>query len=403
VRIGINAFYLGAVTTGSGQYINHLIRQLARLGDEGEYVLVKNIEYRMQNTSHSYSPFSILHPASCILHPVSTPFDSISENLAKLWFEQVSFPSACRRQGVEIAHVPYFASPFFPTTPTVVTVHDLIPMILPAYRGSILVRLYTRLVAAAARKADIVLTDSKASKWDIVRLLGIPAERVRVIYLAVDDVYQPVLDGHRLARSRPKYGLPESYLLYLGGFDQRKNVPTLLKAFAQLGEDSRFKGRDLRFEIQDSRVHLVMAGRLPEKGSDFFPDPRPIVQELGIGERVVFTGWVPEEDKPALYSGARALVFPSLYEGFGLPPLEALACGTPVITSNRGSLPEIVGEGGLLLEPDDVEGLAGAMEQLLNNDTLWGDLREKGLAHAARFSWEKTARETLAVYREIGK
>ena len=403
MRIGINAFYLGAVTTGSGQYINHLIHQLVRPGNEGEYVLVKNTECRMQNTSHSHSPFSILHPAFCILHPVSTPFDSISENLAKLWFEQVSFPRACRRQGVEIAHVPYFASPFFPTTPTVVTVHDLIPMLLPAYRGSILVRLYTRLVAAAARKADIVLTDSEASKQDIVRLLDIPAERVRVIYLAVDDIYQPGLDEHRLTATRRKYGLPESYLLYLGGFDQRKNVPTLLKAFAQLAKDSRFG---------DSRICLVIAGRLPEYGLDlaiqakrsaFFPDPRPIVQELGIGERVVFTGWVPEEDKPALYSGARALIFPSLYEGFGLPPLEALACGTPVITSNRGSLPEIVGDGGLLLEPDDVEGLAGAMEKLLNDDTLWGDLREKGLAHAARFSWEKTARKTLAVYREIGE
>ena len=403
MRIGINAFYLGAVTTGSGQYINHLIRQLTRLGDKSEYVLVKNIEYRMQNTSHSHSPFSILHSPFSILHPVPTPFDSISEDLAKLWFEQVSFPRACRRQDVEIAHVPYFASPLFPTTPTVVTVHDLIPMLLPAYRGSLLVRLYTLLVAVAAKRADIVLTDSEASKWDIVRLLDIPAARVRVIYLAADDIYQPVLDEHRLAAIRRKYGLPESYLLYLGGFDQRKNVPTLLKAFAQLAKDSRFEIRESRFEIRDSRVHLVMAGRLPEKGSDFFPDPRPIVEKLGIGEQVVFTGWVPEEDKPALYSGARALVFPSLYEGFGLPPLEALACGTPVIASNRGSLPEIVGDGGLLLEPDDVEELAGAMEKLLNDDTLWGNLRQKGLAHAARFSWEKTARETLAVYREIGK
>jgi glycosyltransferase involved in cell wall biosynthesis len=376
VRIGINAFYLGAVTTGSGQYINHLIRQLTQLEDEGEYILVQDARYKIQDTGNS-------HPASCIVHRVTTPFDSISENLAKLWFEQVSFPRACRRQGVELAHVPYFASPLFPTTPTVVTVHDLIPMLLPAYRGSMLVRLY-------------VLTDSEASKWDIVHLLDIPSERVRVIYLAADDIYQPVLDRHRLAAIRRKYGLPQSYLLYLGGFDQRKNVSTLLKAFAQLAKDSRFK-------IRDSRVYLVVAGRLPEKGSDFFPDPQPIVQELGIGERVIFTGWVPEEDKPALYSGARALVFPSLYEGFGLPPLEALACGTPVIASNRGSLPEIVGEGGLLLEPDDVEGLTAAMERLLSDDTLWEDLREKGLAHVARFSWEKTARETLAVYREIGE
>jgi glycosyltransferase involved in cell wall biosynthesis len=387
VRIGINAFYLGAVTTGSGQYINHLVRQLARLGDESEYVLIQDTRDRIQDASSSHSPFPIVHRASCILHPVSTPFDSISENLAKLWFEQISFPRACRRQGVEIAHVPYFASPLFPTTPTIVTVHDLIPMFLPAYRGSIGVRLYTLLVAVAAKRADRVLTDSEVSKWDIVRLLDIPSERVRVIYLAVDDIYQPVLDEHRLAATRRKYGLPESYLLYLGGFDQRKNVPTLLKAFAQLA--------------RDSRVHLVVAGRLPEKGSTFFPDPRPIVQELGIEERVVFTGWVPEEDKPAVYSGARALVFPSLYEGFGLPPLEALACGTPVVASNRGSLPEIVGEGGLLLEPDDVEGLAEAMKRLLNDDTLWGDLRQKGLAHAASFSWEKTAQETLAVYREV--
>ena len=396
MRIGINAFYLGAVTTGSGQYINHLIRQLARLGDESEYILVQDARYKIQDTGN-------LHPAPCILHPISTPFDPVSEDLAKLWFEQVAFPRACRRHSVELAHVPYFASPLFPTTPTVVTVHDLIPMLLPAYRGSILVRLYTLLVAVAAKRADIVLTDSEASKWDIVHLLDIPSERVRVIYLAADDIYQPVLDEHRLAGIRRKYGLPASYLLYLGGFDQRKNVPTLLKAFAQLAKDSR---------IGDWRVSLVVAGQLPDYGldlaiqakrSDFFPDPRPIVQELGIGERVVFTGWVPEEDKPALYSGARALIFPSLYEGFGLPPLEALACGTPVIASNRGSLPEIVGDGGLLLEPDDVEGLTAAMERLLSDDTLWGDLQEKGLAHAARFSWEKTARETLAVYREIGE
>jgi glycosyltransferase involved in cell wall biosynthesis len=396
VRIGINAFYLGALTTGSGQYINHLIRQLAQLGDESEYILVQDARFKIQDTGNS-------HPASCIVHRVSTPFDPVSEDLAKLWFEQVSFPRACRRQGVELAHVPYFASPLFPTTPTVVTVHDLIPMLLPAYRGSMLVRLYTLLVAVAAKRADIVLTDSEASKWDIVHLLDIPSERVRVIYLAADDIYQPVLDRHRLAAIRRKYGLPQSYLLYLGGFDQRKNVSTLLKAFAQLAKDSR---------IGDWRVSLVVAGQLPDYGldlaiqakrSDFFPDPRPIVQELGIEERVVFTGWVPEEDKPALYSGARALVFPSLYEGFGLPPLEALACGTPVIASNRGSLPEIVGDGGLLLEPDDVEGLTAAMERLLSDDTLWEDLREKGLAHAARFSWEKTARETLAVYQEVGE
>jgi len=355
MRIGVNGFFLGRPTTGSGQYTRNLLEALAKVDPTNEYLL--------------FSP----GPAP----PIS--------NLAKLWFEQVSFPRACR--GLDLAHVPYFASPLFPTVPTVVTVHDLIPLILPAYRGSLLVRLYTRLVAAAARKAEAIITVSQASKRDIVRCLHIPPKRIHVTYEAAGEAFQPVEDEARLAAIRQKYALPDCYLLYLGGFDQRKNLSALLKAFVLL--------------VNKQPTWLVVAGRLPERDSPLFPDPCRLVRELGLEEGVIFTGWVPEEDKPVLLSGATAFVFPSLYEGFGLPAAEALACGTPVIASNRSSLPEVVGEGGILVEPTDAEALAEAMEVLLVDDTLRAELRQKALAQAAKFSWKQTALETLVVYQKM--
>jgi len=380
MRVGINAFFLERPETGSGQYTRNLLEALAKVDPANEYLLF----------SPGLPPlmFEFQPPTSNIQYPIS--------NRAKLWFEQVTFPLACRQSGLDLAHVPYFASPLFPTVPTVVTVHDLIPLILPAYRGSLLVRLYTRLVAASARKAEAIITVSQASKRDIVRYLHIPPERIHVTYEAAGEEFQPVEDEAcpepsrraQLAAIRQKYALPERYLLYLGGFDQRKNLSALLRAFALLVNKQR-------------QARLVIAGKLPERDSSLFPDPRRLVEELGLEERVIFTGWVAEEDKPSLLTGATAFVFPSLYEGFGLPTLEAMACGTPVIASNSSSLPEVVGEGGILVEPTDVEALAEAMEVLLVDDALRDELRQRALAQAAKFSWEQTALETLAVYQKV--
>lgn len=370
MRVGINALFLELPGTGSGQYTRHLLEALAKVDPATEYLL--------------FSP----GPISNTQYPIS--------NWTKLWFEQVAFPLACRRSDLDLAHVPYFASPLFPTVPTVVTIHDLIPLLLPAYRGSLLVRTYTRLVAAAARKAEAIITVSKASKRDIVRHLHIPPERIHVTYEAAGEAFQPVEDEAQLAAIRQKYALPERYLLYLGGFDQRKNLSTLLRAFSLLVNKQTHRVLSLSKEAR-----LVIAGQLPGRDTPRFPDPRRLVRELGVEERVTFTGWVPEEDKPALLSGATAFVFPSLYEGFGLPPLEAMACGTPVIASNRSSLPEVVGEGGVLVEPTDVEALAGAMEALLTDDALRAELQQEALAQAAKFSWQQTALETLAVYRKV--
>jgi glycosyltransferase involved in cell wall biosynthesis len=385
VRVAINAWFLEQETTGSGQYLTHLLPELSGLAADDEFVLIAG-----RGSQLAGDKSRIANRELCV---VNCELCGWSENLTKVWFEQIAFPRACQRLGVDLAHVPYWGSPLFPTVPTVVTVHDLIPLLLPAYRGSLLVRLYTRLVACSARRADAVLTDSVASRRDIVRHLHIPADRVHPVLLAADESFLPVEDPEALAAVRENYALPERYFFYLGGFDRRKNVPIVLRAFAE------FSGQQTAGEP----VWLVVAGRLPAQNTDFFPDPRRIARELGIEERVLFTGWIPDEDKPALYTAALAFVFPSRYEGFGLPPLEAMACGTPVIASDRGSLPEVVGDGGLLVAPDDVAGLARAMARLAFDDVLQATLREKALVQAARFSWAQTARETLRVYRAVAE
>ena len=357
MKIAINGTFWDRPTTGSGQYLRALLPALKRRAPDNEYALI-----------------------------APKPGGS---NLAKLWFEQIAFANACRRERADIAHVPYFASPFFPPTRTIVTIHDLIPLLLPAYRSSPLVRAYTRLVAASARRADAVIADSACSQRDIVRHLGIDAARVRVVYLAADARYRPI-DDTRAVRS--KYALTENYLLYLGGFDQRKNVRVILEAFARLSE---FHTRGYR---------LVLAGVRLGEDSAFFPSPQRIARQVGLPDEAIrYIGWVDEEDKPALYSGAAAFLFPSLYEGFGLPPLEAMACGAPVICSNASSLPEVVGDAALQIDPHDASAWADAIRAVLTDDTRRATMRERGIAQSKAFSWDRAADETLAVYQQVAK
>jgi len=374
MRIGLNATFWNMVNTGSGQYVRHLLGALTALLSSKDCVLLAPGYLTQSGGEHG----------PCSVSYVSGPFDDRHKNLAKVWFEQVAYPRACRGAGVDVAHVPYFAPPLFPTVPTVVTIHDLIPLVLPEYRGNRLVRGYTRLVSQAARRAAVILTDSMASARDIQRLLGIPRGRIRVIPLACDPMYHPLAKRER----RPvldRLRVPPRYLLYLGGFDRRKNVIGLLRAFAQAHS-----------EIGD--VSLVIAGQLPEEDSVFAPDPRKEAARLGLGDVVHYTGWVEEEDKPALYSGATAFVFPSLYEGFGLPVLESIACGTPAIVGGGSSLGEVAGPGGLEVPAGDAGALVHAMVRLARSAQLREDLSQKGLEQAKGFSWQETARRTLAAY-----
>ncbi|HJX39787.1 MAG TPA: glycosyltransferase family 1 protein [Anaerolineae bacterium] len=381
MRLGINGFFWSRETTGSGQYTRQLVTGLLKRSDVPRCLLIRPLPDRSD-------PYTAAHSRKIEERFLGPPV-SLGGDLSKVWFEQVSFPRVCLSEDLEVAHVPYFAPPLFVSDRTVVTIHDLIPLIEPAYRGSALVRLYTHLVAAGARRAAAIVTDSQASQKDVLRLLGVSPEVVHVIYLAVGSTYQPVTDERELDRVRAKHGLPETYILYLGGFDRRKNLATLLAAYASLDGQSM------------AGAPLVIAGRLPAGNSQFFPDPRAMVENGGLEGRVIFIGWVTEEDKPALYSGATLFLFPSLYEGFGLPVLEAMSCGTAVVASNAASLPEIAGDAAVLVDPQEPEALATAIADLLKDVSRRKELARRGRERAQLFSWNNTVAQTVAVYESV--
>ena len=390
MRVVMNAWFLDQPGTGSGQYLQGLLRTLPSVAPDVQSILVA--------PSNRFA--SSLPEVQAELWPLRGRL--WRSHLGKVILEQIVFPHICRRCGADIAHVPYWGSPLRPTVPTVVTVHDVIPLLLPAYRGGLLVRLYTRLAAASARRAAWVVTDSLASMRDIVHHLRVPAERVRSVYLAPGEHLSPQESPDDVS-VRQFYGLvpglpsacdgrlepigTSRYILYLAGHDIRKNVDNLLVAFSIVTQS-------------DNDVSLVIGGKLPDDASPPHVDPRPLVDQLRMQDRVRFIGWVEEDHKPALYRGAACAVFPSRYEGFGLPVLEALACGTPMISSNASSLPELLGDAGFALDPDDVEGLAGAMLACLVDGQFRADLRQRGPKQAARFSWTRTVQETVDVYRE---
>jgi len=381
VHIGLNGYFWGRETTGSGQYLMRLLAELAHLCREHRYTLF--VPRAATGAKTVDTPPGVRR--------VEIPFDWAHENLAKLWFEQIAIPRACRRAGVELLHVPYLAPPLFGRLPAVITIHDLIPLVLPAYRGDWRVRLYMRLVARGARRATAILTDSHAARTDIERVLHLPAERVYVIYLAAEERYRPTMDQAAVQAWQRERGLPSDYVLYLGGFDQRRNVQTLIRAFAQFIRQHETAPAAL--------PRLVLAGQLPAADTPFTPDPRRLAREAGIAAWAHFPGRIAEEDKPWLYGGASLFAFPSLYEGFGLPPLEAMACGVPVLAAAATSLPEIVGDGGICLEPLAAEAWANAMARLWfspEERALW---RERAILQAARFSWQRTAAATQDVYQ----
>ena len=382
MRIAINGYFLQQPATGSGEHLYYLLEGLDAIDRSNEYLvlnprLTKSRLVRVPPLGQNFE-----------IREIAGTGARLGLRLGKLWWEQVALKRACASERVDLLHSPYFASPLYPNVPTVVTVHDVIPMVLPAYGSALHSRLYMKLVAAAARRAKAIITVSATSKKDIVGALGVSPDRIHVVYNAVDRGFHPVGDDRALDAVRDSHGIRGDFLLYFGGFDQRKNVERVIRAYhLAAGSFAR-------------PCQLVIAGAMDLVGHPLYPDPRPLIGELGLEEQVVVTGRISEEDKPLLYSAATAFVFPSLYEGFGLPVLEAMACGTPVITSNVSALPEVAGDAALLVDPTSVEAIAGAMVRVMNEPGLREELRAKGLQRTRQFDWEASAARTLDIYRQ---
>ena len=302
----------------------------------------------------------------------------------RLAWEQSVLPLLLRRMRIDVLHSPHHHTPVAAIgVRRVVTFHDVTFLRLPE-RYPLARRLYMEGVTrAAARIARAVITPSQAVRDEVVRRLGVPRERVVTVYEAAAPQYVPA-DSDDIGRARWKYHLPDEYLLSVGSLEPGKNRTRLIRAYARLRERGLVSP-------------LVVVGQPAWQ----YEAEYELVSRLGLSEDVKFLGYVPDEDMPALYSGAAVFVFPSLYEGFGLPVLEAMACGAPVITSQGSATQEVAGEAALQIDPRDTEAIERAMDQLITNRWLRSDLRSRGFEQAKKFSWERAARDTLAVYQIV--
>lgn len=308
--------------------------------------------------------------------------------LRRLMWDAWGTAQAARQLRPDILHVPQFAAPVWAPCPVIVTIHDAIPFLLPEYRGSLPSRVHARLMRHTTKMAKLVLTPSRAAADDLHRVLGIPVDRIRVTPEAADPIFSPDGDPADVAEVRSRFEISERYVFNVGGLDTRKNLPLLVEAFAQV------------ISSLPEHIDLVIAGAGHTDNPSVYPPLQPVVDRLGLNSRVRLIGRISENDKLALYRGASLYVTPSRYEGFGLTALEAMSCGVPTIAAARTSLPEVVGNGGLLVEPT-VGDMAAAMTSVLTDPEHAQHLRTRGQKQAALFSWEETARLTMAAYEEV--
>jgi glycosyltransferase involved in cell wall biosynthesis len=282
-----------------------------------------------------------------------------------------------------LLHSPDFIPPLGGRFRSVITIHDLNFIHFPEFLTPDSTRYYGQ-IHRAVERADHIITDSNWTREDVIHQLKVSPERVTTVYLAAKPVYRPITDRQEVRRVAMSYGLPSDFIIFVGTLEPRKNVPTLLKALYHLRQRAY-------------AVHLTIVGRKGWLYEEIFST----LTQLKLTEQVHFLENVPDKDLARLYNAAHCLTLPSHYEGFGLPPLEAMACGTPVIISDRASLPEVVGDAGLLIDPDSPEALSEALARVLDDSELRAELSQRGLIRAREFSWAKAAHQTMAVYDQV--
>ena len=373
MHVGINAHLLSRSQSyraaGISRHIGNLIDNLGGVDCAHRYTIFIGPDGKPTNGTVDNR---IVYATSRI-HTESPP--------ARILWEQIIAPFEVRRLNIDVFHAPAYVTPLATGCPTVVTVHDLSFERLPHLfnRGN---RLYlSSMTRASVQRARGIIAVSESTRRELIELLGVPERLIHVIPNGVEPFFQP-LDKERIDRFRAERGLPERFILFLGTLEPRKNVRTLLRAYARLRRDH---GTD---------HSLVLAGAKGWLYESIFEEAR----SLGLENAVLFPGFVPFEDQPLWYNACTVFAFPSLYEGFGMPALEAMACGAPVVCSNTTSLPEVVGDAGLTIPPLDEAALADALWRVLDQPAQAARMRSAGLEQAKRFSWASIARATVAVY-----
>jgi len=360
MKIAIDAQTTLGQKTGFGFYVKNLVDALAKVDPQNEYLLIK--PRTRQSAGRPIKDFP---------------------TWKRFWWDQFAFPGKARKNQVDLLHQPCFSAPLFYSGKVIVTCHDLISVFFPENLPLASRLFYSRWMPFSYRKATLIIADSEHTKRDLMALLKIPEEKIRVIHLAVSSDFRPIKSKAKLTAVQKKYHTGSKYLLHVGTLEPRKHLEFLVKSFI------------LAFREGISE-NLVITGK---KGW-YFEGLFQLVSKLNLQKKVIFTGYVEEKDLPALYSGATAFLFPSLYEGFGLPTLEAMASGTPVISSNTSSLPEVIGNAGILLPPKDERLWAKNILKVIQDKGLNTTLKKLGPRQSRKFSWDNTARKTIEVYKE---
>jgi len=369
VRIGIDARKLHDF--GIGTYIRNLLRYLARLDGNTEYVLF----CRPDDTRSLALLGENFRPVA-----ETAPNYSVSE--------QLRIPLALRREGVTLFHAPHYVLPPLVACRSAVTIHDCIHLMFPQYLPNRFAHQYARAsISLAAHRATRVMTVSESSKRDILRFVDAPAEKIDVIYNAYDERFGIEPREDEIVRVRERYQLHDEFVLYAGNVKPHKNLERLIQAF------------DLVRRRGLGHLKLVLIGDEISK----YAALRRAVHRHQLHQYVRFLGYLPEATLAVMYRLAGVFVFPSLYEGFGLPPLEAMASGTPVVTSNVSSLPEVAGDAAMLVDPYEPEAIADGIFRVLTDETVRRTLRDRGLARARQFSWEASVRRVRDIYEHIGR
>lgn len=364
MRVGISAHTLGTNTGGIETFVRGSIRGLGAVDPRGDYTLFLSPPLPTDPVEGSERMRRVVVPTR-----------------HTLLRNAVTFPLALAKERIDVVHVQYAAPPLCPSR-IVVSVYDLIHEYHPDFYTRDVLLQYRALVPFTIRRAAIVHTVSEYSKRDIVRRYCVPPDKVAVTLCAADPLFRQIHDEQRLADVRLRYHTGDHFILYVGNIERRKNLKTLIEAYVRLRQTDA------------TRHNLVLVGRNAWLYDDIFATART----SGYADELVFTGYVPKDDLIALYNAASLFVYPSLFEGFGIPPLEAMACGTPVVCSNASSLPEVVDDAAIMVDPLAVDELAAAIARTLRDDDLRRQLIARGLQRTAMFTWEKAAQRLVEIY-----
>lgn len=369
MRIGLDCrsinWYKG---TGIGTYSDNLFKHILSMDKDNFY----NIFWSGEN------PKMLKQDNSKI---------SITSRRHQKFFFDYFIPAELSNNNIDIFHLPQNGIGLSENIhcKKIVTIHDLIPYIMPETVGKSYLNKFLREMPYIINNSDAIITVSEWSKRDICRFFSVDSSKVHVTPLATDVKYKPINKEYCYNYLKNKYNIEDDYILYIGGFSPRKNVRGLVSAFSKIYNDL------------NKKYKLVIVGPLRDEGLNI----KNAFANSNIADALVFTGFADENELPILYSGATAFVYPSFYEGFGLPPLESMSCGTPVITSNLSSIPEVVQDAGFLIDPYSEIELMNALLSLLNDSDLQQKLSSLSLKRANEFSWQETARKTLEVYKKV--